>query len=173
MNFGTPCNVSGSKVMTWGQTLKLNFRGHQIHISTRLDEENAMTFLVFRYRYQGWVGSRFRLRPRLPEAGLFAKMLASRPASASKHSKVAGFGHGFGFLKCRFDGVCFGFGFVIIFTTGFGFGFAFPEFVSGFRGSIGVLIQLSFTNLVRLLFTCRRTFSPPSARRATYAFLRQ
>ena len=49
---------------------------------------------------QGWVGSRLRLR--LPEAGLFAKMLASRPASASKHSKVVGFGLGFGFLKCCF-----------------------------------------------------------------------
>ena len=47
---------------------------------------------------QGWVGSRLRL----PEAGLFAKMLASRPASASEHLKVVSFGPGFGFLKCCF-----------------------------------------------------------------------
>ena len=49
---------------------------------------------------QGWVGSRLRLW--LPESGLFAKMLASRPASAFKLSKVVGFGLGFGFLKCCF-----------------------------------------------------------------------
>ena len=35
--------------------------------------------------YQGWVGSRLRPHLRLPEARLFAKMLASRPSSASKH----------------------------------------------------------------------------------------
>ena len=33
--------------MTWGQTLKLTFRGHQIHILTRLNERNTMAFLVF------------------------------------------------------------------------------------------------------------------------------
>ena len=56
--------------------------------------------LSFLSRDQGWVGSQLRLW--LPEAGLFAKMLASRPALASKHSKVVGFGLGFSFLKCCF-----------------------------------------------------------------------
>ena len=58
---------------------------------------------------QSWVESRLRLR--LPEARLFAKMPVSRPASASQHSKVVGFGLGF----------------VIFLTAGFGFGFGFPE----------------------------------------------
>ena len=37
-------NAWGSKVLTWCQTLKLCFRGHQIHISTRLGERNASIF---------------------------------------------------------------------------------------------------------------------------------
>ena len=39
----------GSKVLTWGQTLKLTVLGQQIHIWTLLDEKNTMAFLVFRY----------------------------------------------------------------------------------------------------------------------------
>ena len=58
---------------------------------------DAVVWLAFKEsRHQGWVGSRLRLQ----EAGLFAKVLASRPASASRHSNVVGFG--FGFLKCCF-----------------------------------------------------------------------
>ena len=54
---------------------------------------------------RGWKPTSFRFR--LLEAGHFAKMLASRPALASKYSRVVGFGFGFSI----FYG--FGFGFVI------------------------------------------------------------
>ena len=70
--------------------------------------------------HQGWVGGRLRL----PEAGLLAKMPASRPASVSKHSKVAGFGLGFGFLKCCFWWIRLRLRLCNIFMAGFGF----PEF---------------------------------------------
>ena len=40
-------NVSGSEVLTWAQTLKLTFRGYQIHVWTCLDERNTMAFLDF------------------------------------------------------------------------------------------------------------------------------
>ena len=72
---------------------------------------------------QGWVGSRLRLWLRLPEAGLFAKILTSRPASTSKHSKVGGFGLGLGFLKCCFS--CIRFLLRNILTAGLGFGLGF------------------------------------------------
>ena len=73
---------------------------------------------------QGWVGSQLRLP--LPEVGLFAKMLASRPDSACKPSKIISFGSASASLSAVSDGIGLGFGFVILFTTGFGFGI--PKF---------------------------------------------
>ena len=56
-------------------------------------------------------------------------------------------------LKAVFDGFGLGFGYVIFFTAGFGFGFGFPDFVSGFRGSIGVLIEVkTFIHKLRFDF---------------------
>ena len=34
--------MSGSKVLTWGETLNLVFPGHQMHILTHLDERNTV-----------------------------------------------------------------------------------------------------------------------------------
>ena len=42
--------------------------------------------------------------------------------------------------------------------------------MSGFGGPVGVLIRLHSQASFRFLFTCRPSFSPPSASRATYAF---
>ena len=42
-------NVSGSKVLTCGQTSKLCFWWHQIHVPMRLDVRNTTAFLVCRY----------------------------------------------------------------------------------------------------------------------------
>ena len=81
-----------------------------------------------RYQAQG-IESRSRLR--LPEAGLFAKMLqlpgwlwppgiqtffVSAPASASLNPVLNGFGFGIGFVK--------------LFSAGFWLGFSFPEFLA-------------------------------------------
>ena len=68
-----------------------------------------------RGQVQGWVGSQLRLRLRLLEAGLFAKILAFRPVSASQHSKGVGFGLVSASLNAVFDGFGLGFGFVICF----------------------------------------------------------
>ena len=90
--------------------------------------DDCTAFVYILYSEQGWVGGRLRLRPRLLEAGLFAKMLAFRPPSASKHSTVVGFRLGFGSLNIVFDGFGFGFGIVIFFSARFGLCFGFPEF---------------------------------------------
>ena len=82
------------------------------------------------------VGLESRLRFRLPEAELFAKILASKPASASNHSKVVSFGLGFGF--------------VMYFTVDWASVLAYRNFVSGFHGSTGVLIKPSFRKLVSI-----------------------
>ena len=98
---------------------------------------------------QGWVGSRLRLRLRLPEAGLFAKILASRPASASKHSKAVGFGLGFGFLKCCFRWIRLRLRNIVFLRLASVS--VSRNFVSGFRGSISVLIKsTSLTNFVSI-----------------------
>ena len=44
------------------------------------------------------------------------------------------------------------------------------NFVSGFRSSIGVLIKPSFISFASISICLQAPFSPPSARRATYAF---
>ena len=83
-------------------------------------------------------------------------MLDSVPASIS--------------LNAVFDGFGPGFGFVIFLRPGSTLFSAFRNFVSSFHGSIGVLITLHLQTSLRFLFICRQHFSPPSTRRATYAF---
>ena len=39
-------NVSDQKSADLGSNLKIAFRDHQVHISTRPDEKNSMVFLV-------------------------------------------------------------------------------------------------------------------------------
>ena len=77
-------------------------------------------------------------------------MLASRKASASKHSKLVASASASASLNAVFDAFGLGFGSVIFLSPASASVSASRNFVSGFRGFIGALIKSLSTNFVSI-----------------------
>ena len=91
-----------------------------------------------------------RLRLRLPEARLFAKMQTSRLLRLpSIHNSLAS-ASASASSNAIFDGFSLGFGFVIFLRLASASVSTSQNFESGFRGSIGVLIKPTITNFVSI-----------------------